>query len=71
MREKFFTYFCSLTLTCCVPSFAQKRHRKYLNEQDHSQKSNLGVKVGNLFGSFPAELGNIIKKLNVPSLVIL
>ena len=65
MREKFFTCFCSLTSTCCVLSFAQKRHRKYLNEQDHSQMSNLGGKVGNLFGSFSAKLGDIIyfKKL--------
>ena len=45
----------------CLPSFVQKRHRKYLNEQDHSQMSNFGGKVGNLFGSFSAELGNIIK----------
>ena len=37
----------------------QKLHRKYLNEQDHSQMSNLGSKVGNLFGSFSDELGNI------------
>ena len=44
-----------INLVFCLQSFAQKRHRKYLNEQDHSQMSNLG--------SFSAEIGNIIKTI--------
>ena len=39
----------------------RKRHRKYLNEQEHAQMNNVGGKVENLFASFSAELGNIIK----------
>ena len=46
----------------CLLTFAQKRHRKYLNEQDHPHVSNLLGKVGNLLGSFSAELGNIKNK---------
>ena len=42
-----------------------KLHRKYLNEQDHSQMSNLGAKLGNLFGSFSAELDNVINKIKL------
>ena len=54
VREKFFT--CSLTYRCSmfINRVARKRHIKYLNDQDHSQMSNLGCKVGNLFGSFSA-----------------
>ena len=59
VREKFST--CSLTYRCSMfinrvfsLSFARKRHRKNLNDQYHSQMSNLDSKVGNLFGSFSA-----------------
>ena len=54
VREKFFT--CSLTYRCSmfINRVARKRHIKYLNDQDHSQMSNLGSKVGNLFSSFSA-----------------
>ena len=54
VRDKFFT--CSITYKCSmfINRVARKRHRKYLNDQDHSQMSNLCSKVGNLFGSFSA-----------------
>ena len=53
VREKFFT--CSLTYRCSMfINHVARKHRKYLNDQDHSQISNLGSKVGNLFGSFSA-----------------
>ena len=59
VREEFFTssrtYRCSMFINGVA-----RKHRKYLNDQDHSQMSNLGSKVGNLFGSFSASLGNII-----------
>ena len=57
-----FHMFHVINCVFCLLSFTQKHHRKYLNEHDHSQISNLGGKVGNLFGSFSAELGNVIKK---------